>query len=263
MKNKLVKKLYSYGMFLFMYLPIAILILFSFNNSKSRGVWKGFTLRWYYELFQDNEILISLYYTLAIAIVSTIIATIIGTLTAIGVAELRGSRKKIFLNLNYLPILNPDIVTAVSLMTLYRFMRMEFGFSTMLLSHIVFSIPYVILSVLPKLNQMDKNLIDAALDLGASPSYAIRKVVIPEIKPGIIAGALIAFTMSIDDFVISFFNTGGNVTNLSITVYSMSKRGINPVINALSTLMFIALLGILILVNKHSEKGLEEGGGIF
>lgn len=263
MKNKLGRKLYASSIFLFMYLPIAILILFSFNNSKSRGIWKGFTLRWYYELFQDREVLMSLYYTIAIALISALIATVVGTLTAIGIAEMRGRRKRLFLNLNYLPVLNPDIVTAVSLMTLYRFMNIEFGFTTMLLSHIVFSIPYVILAVLPKLNQLDKNLIDAALDLGATPLYAIRKVVIPEIKPGIIAGGLIAFTMSIDDFVISFFNTGGNVTNLSITVYSMSKRGINPVINAVSSLMFIGLLIILFLVNKHSEKSLEEGGGIF
>src|SRR5690606_23509295 len=181
----------------------------------------------------------ALYYTLLIAVLSSIISTIIGTFAAIGIYGMPGISKKIVLNLNYLPVLNPDIVTAVSLMTLFRFVRIEFGFITMLLSHITFCIPYVILSILPKLKQMNEHLAEAAMDLGATPFYALRKVIIPEIKPGIVTGALLAFTLSIDDFVISFFNKGAGVTNLSIEVYSMARLGINPVINALSSLMFV------------------------
>ena len=168
----------------------------------------------------------------------------------------------IILNLNYLPVLNPDIVTAVSLMTLFKLMRIEPGFLTMLLSHITFSIPYVILSILPKLKQMNKHLAEAAMDLGATPFYAIRKVVIPEIMPGIVTGALMAFTLSIDDFVISFFNQGAGVSNLSITIYSMARRGINPVINALSTLMFVFLLALLLIINSRSAKSIGERGDI-
>lgn len=263
MKNKGLKRIYMGLVLLFMYLPIIVLIMYSFNDSKSRGSWNGFTLKWYFELFKDTEILRALYYTILIAVISALVATVIGTITAIGISNLTGFRKKVYLNINYLPVLNPDIVTAVSLMTLFRLMQIEFGFSTMLLSHIVFSIPYVILSVLPKLSQLDKNLVDAALDLGATPFYAIRKVILPEIKPGIISGALMAFTMSIDDFVISFFNKGAEVTNLSITVFSMTKRGINPVINALSTLMFVVLLITIFFINKTSNKSIGERGGMF
>lgn len=256
------KKLYTFLIFLFLYAPIIVLIVFSFNNSKSRGTWNGFTLRWYVELFKDAEILKALYYTLLIAILSAIISTIIGTFAAIGIYGMPGISKKIVLNLNYLPVLNPDIVTAVSLMTLYRFLSIEFGFITMLLSHITFSIPYVILSVLPKLKQMNKHLAEAAMDLGATPTYALRKVIIPEIMPGIITGALMAFTLSVDDFVISFFNKGAGVTNLSITIFSMARRGINPVINALSTLMFISLLALLLIINSRSSKSISERGDI-
>lgn len=254
------EKLYTYAIFLFLYAPIIILIIFSFNESKSRGVWTGFTFKWYLELFKDQEILKALYNTLLIAVLSTIFSTIIGTLAAIGISDIPGFRRKVILNLNYLPVLNPDIVTAVSLMALFRFLRIEFGLVTMLLSHIVFSIPYVILSVLPKLKQMNKHLAEAAMDLGATPLYALWKVVIPEIKPGIVTGALLAFTLSVDDFVISFFNTGNGISNLSITIFSMSKRGINPTINALSTLMFIGLLILLLVINKRTEKNELERG---
>ena len=159
-----------------------------------------------------------------------------------------------------MPVLNPDIVTAIALMALFRFLKVEFGFITMLLSHIVFSIPFVILSVLPKLKQMNLHLAEAAMDLGATPFYALRKVIIPEIMPGIITGMLLAFTLSIDDFVISFFNTGHGVSNLSITIYSMTRKGINPIVNALSTLMFLALLILLLVINKRSDEDLKTGG---
>jgi spermidine/putrescine transport system permease protein len=259
MVEKTMKKLYTYLIFIFLYAPIVVLIIFSFNNSKSRGVWNGFTLKWYVELFKDEEILKSLYYTITIAVLSSLISTVIGTMAAIGIYNMNLISKKIVLNINYLPVLNPDIVTAVSLMTFFRFMNLNLGFTSMLLSHITFSIPYVILAVLPKLKQMNKHLAEAAMDLGATPFYALKKVIIPEIMPGIVTGGLMAFTMSIDDFVISFFNSGSGVSNLSITIYSMARRGIKPVINALSTLMFISVLVLLLIINKRSNKELNKG----
>lgn len=260
MVNKFVKRLYTTLIFLFLYAPIIILIVFSFNSSKSRGTWDSFTFKWYIELFKNQEIMKALYYTVTIAVLSAGISTVIGTFAAIGIYNMNYLGKKVVLNLNYLPVLNPDIVTAISLMTLFRFMNLELGFLSMLLSHITFCIPYVILSVLPKLKQMNKHLAEAAMDLGATPFYALRKVIIPEIMPGIITGALMAFTLSIDDFVISFFNTGSGVTNLSITVYSMARRGIKPEINALSSLMFITVLVLLLIINNRTSKDIERRG---
>ncbi len=262
MVSKFLKKFYTVLIFIFLYAPIVVLIIFSFNNSKSRGSWNGFTLKWYIELFKNEEIMKALYYTIIIAVFSAVISTIIGTLAAIGIYNMNYLGKKVALNINYLPVLNPDIVTAVSLMTLYRFMNIQLGFLSMLLSHITFCIPYVILSVLPKLKQLNKHLAEAAMDLGATPFYALRKVIIPEIMPGIVTGALMAFTLSIDDFVISFFNTGSGVTNLSITVYSMARRGIKPEINALSSLMFLTVLVLLLIINKRTTKDLERRGDI-
>ncbi len=217
--------------------------------------WSGFSLRWYEKLLDNSRIMDALYYTLLVAFISSIIATIVGTITAIGIHKIRhGKLRGLLLNINYLPILNPDIVTGVALMSLFVFVNMEFGFVTMLLSHIVFNIPYVILSVLPKLKQLPSNIEDAALDLGATPMYALRKVILPQIRPGIISGMIIAFTMSIDDFVISFFTTGNGVTNLAIEVYSMTRRGISPEINALSTIMFVSVLILLVLSNVIQNK---------
>ena len=242
-------------MYIFLYAPIISLAVFSFNDAKSMAKWSGFSLRWYQELFQNERILDALYYTIIIALLAAAISTIVGTITAIGIHKMRqGKVRGLLLNINYLPVLNPDIVTGVALMSLYVFIKLEFGFTTMLLSHIVFDIPYVILSVLPKLKQLPANIEDAAMDLGATPWYALRKVVLPQIKPGIISGMLIAFTMSIDDFVISFFTTGNGVTNLAIEVYSMTRRGLTPEINALSTLMFVAVLILLLLSNLAANK---------
>lgn len=241
--------------YIFLYAPIAALAVFSFNDSKSMAKWQGFTFKWYQELFQNERIMSALYYTILIAVVSTLIATVIGTISAIGIHKMKNSKgKKLLLNVNYLPILNPDVVTGVSLMTLFVFLNMNFGFSTMLLSHVVFNIPYVILSVLPKLKQLPSNIEDAAMDLGATPMYTLRKVILPQIKPGIVSGMLIAFTMSIDDFVISFFTAGNGVSNLSIEIYSMTRRGIRPEINALSTIMFVVVLSLLLLSNRTSKK---------
>ena len=215
--------------------------------------WNGFTFKWYERLFQNESIMSALYYTIVVAVLSSIIATIVGTISAIGIHKMRGKGRKLILNINYLPILNPDIVTAVALMSLFAFINLEFGFTTMLLSHIMFSIPYVILSVLPKLKQLPQNIEEAAMDLGATPSYALRKVILPQIKPGIVSGFLMAFTMSIDDFIISFFNTGNGVSNLSIEIYGMARRGIKPEINALSTIMFTVVLILLLLSNRKQS----------
>lgn len=240
-------------MYIFLYAPIIVLAVFSFNESKSRGNWTGFSLKWYIELFQDRGIKAALYYTVSIAIISSIISTILGTIAAIGINSLKGSTKSLVLNINYLPVLNPDIVTGISLMILFISFNMDLGFNTMLISHIVFSTPYVILSILPKLKQLDKNMTEAALDLGATPMYAIRKVIIPEIKPGIVTGFLTAFTLSIDDFIISYFTKGEGVTNLSIVIYSMARRGVRPTINALSTIMLTVVLILMLIINRRAN----------
>ena len=233
MVGKFLQKVYLSIIFIFLYAPIVVLVVFSFNDSKSRGRWGGFTLKWYADLLKSSEIRSALYYM-----------------------GLFG--KKVMLNINYLPVLNPDIVTGIALMLLFVSMKMQLGFITMLISHITFNIPYVILSVMPKLKQMNKHLPEAALDLGATPFYTLRKVIIPEIMPGIITGAMMAFTLSIDDFVISFFTTGSGVSNLSIVIYSMARKGIKPSINALSSIMFVSVILLLILINKRQSKGAES-----
>ncbi len=249
MVKNFLKKSYLFLIFAFLYAPIIVLIIYSFNSSRSRGSWEGFTLDWYRAMFRDRQILSSLYYSLIIGALSALIATIIGTLAAFGIQRLKRFLQNTVMNLTYLPVLNPDIVTGISLMLLFIFFHLKLGFMTLLLSHITFNIPYVILSVLPRIKQLDPNLYEAALDLGATPSLAFKKVIFPEILPGIISGLLLAFTLSLDDFVISFFNTGSGVSTLSITIYSMARRGINPKINALSTLMFLSVLTLLIIVN--------------
>lgn len=251
--ERFIKRFYLIIIFLFLYTPIFTLMVFSFNESKTMGKWTGFTFKWYLELFNNNRLMSALYYTILIALLASVISTIVGTIAAIAISKMGGKLKALILNINYLPVLNPDIVTGIALMSLFIFLKFDFGFTTMLLAHITFDIPYVILSVLPKLKQLPENTLEAAADLGATPIYAIRKVVIPQIKPGIFAGFLMAFTMSIDDFVISFFTTGPGVTNLSIEIYSMARRGIKPEINALSTLMFITVLTLLIIVNKKQS----------
>lgn len=256
-----ISKFYLLIIFIFLYTPIITLMIYSFNDSKTMGGWDGFTLKWYSQLFQNRDIMNALYNTIIIAVVSSVVATIIGTFAAIGISRMKKLSKNILLNINYIPVLNPDIVTGIALMSLFIFIRplinIQFGFATMLIAHITFNIPYVILAVLPKIKQLPKNITDAALDLGATPFYAMRKVILPQIKPGIFAGLLIAFTMSIDDFVISFFTTGPGVSNLSIQIYSMARKGIKPEINALSTLMFVTVLILLLIVNRKefTSKG--------
>lgn len=244
-----IKRIYLLIAYIFLYAPILFLIIFSFNEDKNSSKWTGFSLKWYTALFNDDRILTALYYTLSVAIISAVISTVFGTISAIGIHNMTGWKKKAIINLNNIPILNPDIVTAISFMTLFIFFKISFGLATLIIAHIAFGVPYVVLSVLPKLRQLQDDTINAALDLGATPFYTLRKVILPQIKPGIFAGFIMAFTMSIDDFVISFFNTGSGITNLSIEIFSMARRGLSPEINALSTLMFITILFLLLLAN--------------
>lgn len=246
-------------MLLFLYLPILVLIVFSFNEERSRAVWGGFSLKWYNSLIHDPQILEALYNTFVIAIIASVVATIIGTAAAFGINGMKKLPKRVMMSLNNLPVLNPDIVTGISLMILFVFARSvlsfgDLGFGTLLLAHITFCIPYVVLSVLPKIRQLDKNLYEAALDLGATPFQAFTKVILPELYIGILTGAIFAFTLSLDDFVISVFTTGKGVTNLSIIIYnSAAKRGVNPQINALSTIMLFIIMLLLFLVNKRGK----------
>lgn len=233
---------------LFLYLPIVYTIVFSFNSSKSLSVFKGFSLKWYKKMFNSGEIMDAIFYTIIVAVLTTVISTVVGTITAIGMSKSKKVIRKSIEQINDFPIMNPEIVTAIGLLMFFSAVAIRKGFVTMLLAHIMFCIPYVILSIMPKLRSLDPNLIDAALDLGATPIQALTKVVVPQITSGIVAGALIAFTMSFDDFVISYFVTGNGVNNISIMVYTMSKR-VNPTINAISTLIIVIITVALLLLN--------------
>lgn len=248
MKKKWFSKLYIGLILLFFYLPIIYVVLFSFNDSKSLSQFTGFSLQWYEKMFRDRTIMEAIYYTVVIAVIATVVSTLIGTITAIGLSKSNKILKEAIIQVNNLPMLNPDIVTAIGFMLFFTSLRIKTGFVTMLLAHIAFCIPYVILSIMPKLRQMDHNLAEAALDLGCTPMQALVKVIIPQIKPGIISGALVAFTMSFDDFVISLFTTGPGISNISIYVYASVKR-INPTINALSSLLVFVITFVLILMN--------------
>lgn len=246
---------------LFFYLPILYIIVFSFNDSRSLTKFSGFSLRWYEKMFADSTMMEAVLYTIIIAVIATVVATVVGTITAIGLSKSRKVVQKMVERINDLPVMNPDIVTAISLLMFFSVLTVKKGFGTLLLAHIMFCVPYVMLSVTPKLRSLDPNLIDAAMDLGATPFQALAKVIVPQIKPGIISGALIAFTMSFDDFVISYFTTGNGVNNISILVYTMSKR-VNPSINALSTIVILLItlvLGVVNIVPIVREKREKDG----
>ena len=243
------KRIYLVLICLILYAPIVTLMVLSFNNTKTRSRWGGFTGKWYVSLFQNKAIMNALYTTLIIALLSALIATLIGTLAALGMQVMRSRTRTLFMGITNIPMLNADIVTGVSLMLLFIAFRLTLGFKTILLAHITFNIPYVILSVMPKLKQTNKRTYEAALDLGASPLYAFVKVVLPDIMPGIFSGFLLAFTMSLDDFVITHFTKGPGVDTLSTKIYSEVRKGIKPEMYALSTLMFVTVLILLILIN--------------
>ncbi len=259
-------KLYLGLVLFFLYIPIFVLIVFSFNETKSRSVFSGFTLDWYIRLFNNRIIISSLINTIIIACVSSVISTVLGTLAAIGINNMRKVPKRVIMGITNMPIINPEIVTGVSLMLLFVFfaarMNLEFGFVTLLIAHITFNVPYVILNVMPKFNQMDPHIYEAAQDLGCSPVKAFRKVVLPEIMPGVISGFLMSFTYSLDDFVISYFTSGSTSQTLPITIYSMTRRKVSPEINALSTLIFISVVVILIVKNIIEKKALKKAGKI-
>ncbi len=247
-KTKLHEKIYLILILFFFYLPIFYVVFFSFNSSKSLTRFTGFSLQWYEKMFSNRTIMEAIGYTVACAVIATIVSTIVGTITAIGLSKSNRIVREMVSQVNNLPMLNPDIVTAIGFMLFFTSLRIQTGFTTMVLAHIAFCIPYVILSIMPKLRSLDPNIAEAALDLGCTPIQALWKVIIPQIKEGIIAGALVAFTMSFDDFVISLFTTGPGVNNISIYVYSSVKR-INPTINALSALIVYVITIVLIIIN--------------
>ncbi|MDR0445660.1 MAG: ABC transporter permease [Oscillospiraceae bacterium] len=246
-------RLYTYLIMLFLYAPILVLIVFSFNGINSRTVWQGFTLKWYGELFADRGILSSFYTTISVSVLSAAIATVAGTLTSVGLFNMRRRWRAPLLYINNIPLINADIITGVAMCLLFvslgSVLKFRLGFGTLLIAHITFNIPYVVLSVMPKLRQLDENLVDAAQDLGCTWFRAFRRVIIPEILPGVVNGAMIAFTMSIDDFVISYFTAGSGVMTLSMKVFSMTRKRVSPKINALSSLMFAAVLLMLLAIN--------------
>ena len=256
MKNA-ARKLYLTLIIIFLYAPIATLVVLSFNSSKTRAKWGGFTLKWYSSLFSDTTIMNALYTTLTIALLSAFIATLVGTAASVAMHGMQAKYRNYLMTVTNIPMLNADIVTGISLMLLFIACRVTLGYSTILLAHITFNIPYVILSVMPKLKQTNKHTYEAALDLGASPVYAFFKVVFPDILPGILSGFLMAFTMSLDDFIITHFTKGPGVDTLPTKIYSEVRKGIRPEMYALSTLLFLTVLVLMILVNsspKNEEK---------
>ncbi len=255
--KKFLKKSYLALILLFLYAPIVVLIVQSFNSGKSRAKWEGFSLHWYVDLFGNASIMNALWVTVSVAVIATICATLLGTLAAIGIYSMKKRPQALMMTVTNLPNTMPDIVTGVSLMLLFIFTRVERGFVTMVLAHITLDVPYVVLSVLPKLKQMNKHTYEAALDLGATPTYALTHVIIPECRQGIVTGALLAFTLSLDDFTISYFTTNPLVQNLSTLIYSATKLGISPVYYALSSLMFIVPLVLLLVVNRRTADSKE------
>lgn len=270
-----ISRIYNVLIYIFLYAPILVLIIFSFNDSKNRAVWSGFTLHWYVDLLHNDAIINAFAVTLGVAVLAALISTVFGTLAAIGFFSMKRRPRSILMGINNIPMTNADIITGVSLMLLFVFstqvlnnliywvgdqfglwlpVHFELGFITLLLAHITFDIPYVILSVMPCLRQLDKNLSEAAQDLGATPTQAFVKVVLPQLRPGIVNGAIIAFTMSIDDFVISYFTAGAYVSNLAMEIYAMARRHISPEINAISTILFAIVLTLLIIINVRSMR---------
>ncbi len=255
MVKKFLSRFYIGLILLFLYAPIIILIVLSFNASKSRAKWGGFTFKWYVELFQNEDIMAALSTTLIIALSSALIATLLGTAAAIAMNSMRKTPRTILMAITNVPMLNADIVTGISLMLIFVALNFTLGFTSVLLAHITFNIPYVILSVMPKLKQLNPHTFEAAQDLGASPVYAFFKVILPDIFPGVLSGFFLAFTMSLDDFVITHFTKGPEINTLSTKIYTEVRKGIKPEMYALSTIMFVTVLLLLIFINRrNSEK---------
>ena len=267
-KNGLFSRLLILLCFLFLYAPILVLVVFSFNASKSKAVWAGFTLDWYVELFHNGMILNALWVTLAVSALAAVIATVMGTAAAIGFRNLRRRTRSVCMTVNNIPLTNADIITGVSMMLLFLLAvsawngslgrmlgsKWNMGFWSLLIAHLIFDVPNVILSVTPQLRQLDPNIYEAAQDLGDHGFHAFRKVILPEIMPGVVNGLIIAFTLSIDDFVISYFTAGAQTQTLSMVIYSMAKKRVSPEINALSTLMFAAVVALMVIVNLRQAR---------
>ena len=257
-KNNAFARTFNILVYVFLYLPIVVLIIFSFNDSKSRTVWSGFSLHWYQELLQDEEILAAFSTTITVSVIAAVVATVLGTAAAIGFHNMKRRPRNLFLTINNIPMTNADIITGVSLMLLFvaagNLLGFSLGFGTLLLAHITFNVPYVVLAVMPKLRQLNPNLGEAAMDLGATPWQAFWKVLMPELRPGILNGMLIAFTMSIDDFVISYFTAGSEVSTLAMQIYAMTRKRISPEVNALSTILFVVVLTLLVIVNVRQVR---------
>ncbi len=253
------RKFYIFLIFIFLYAPIGTLIVLSFNASKTRSKWGGFTFKWYKSLFENEAIMRALGNTLAIALLSALIATVIGTIACISMQSMKKRNRSILIGITNIPMLNAEIVTGISLMLLFIFFGVKFGFMTILLAHITFNIPYVILSVMPRMKQLNPSTYEAALDLGASQLQAFFKVVFPDILPGILSGFLMAFTMSLDDFIITHFTKGPGIDTLSTKIYTEVKKGIKPEMYALSTIIFVSVLILLILINYTPKNSRKKG----
>ncbi len=254
MVKRFFSRFYIGAILLFLYAPIIILIVLSFNESKSRSKWGGFTLHWYRELFNNEDIMSALSTTLIIAFLSAFIATVIGTAAAIAINSMKKTPRTILMGITNIPMLNADIVTGISLMLIFVALNYTLGFTSVLLAHVTFNIPYVILSVMPKLKQLNPHTFEAALDLGSSPMYAFFKVILPDIFPGVMSGFFLAFTMSLDDFVITHFTKGPETNTLSTIIYTEVRKGIKPEIYALSTLMFVTVLLLLVFINRRNAE---------
>ena len=252
--RKVLERLYLGLLLIYMYAPIITLIVLSFNSSKSRAKWGGFTLEWYVNLLSDEAVASALINTLSIAVLATIISTIIGTVSCIAMIGLNKKLRSFIMSITNIPMINADIVTGISLMLLFRFLHISSGFTTILLAHITFNIPFVMLSVMPRIKNMNVYVYEAALDLGAAPLYAFYKTVLPDLWPGIVSGALMAFTMSLDDFIITYFTKGSGFETLSTLIYNEVKRGIQPEIYALSAIIFVVVLTLLMLVYRVPAK---------
>lgn len=264
-KAGLLQRVYNVLVFVFLYAPIVVLIIFSFNSSKSRTVWTGFTLDWYRQLFRDAAVMEAFTTTILVSALAAVIATVLGTFAAVGIRNFKGRTRGFLMTFSNIPVINSEIITGVSLMLLFvsvgTVLKTKLGFGTLLLAHITFNTPYVVLSVIPKLRQLDQNMFEAAQDLGATNTQAFFQIILPQIRSGVVNGLIIAFTMSIDDFVISYFTSGSSVQTLSMLIYSMTRKRISPEINALSTLLFTSVLILLIIINvrqSHQEKQLAK-----
>lgn len=257
--KKFLKGLYIAVILLFLYLPIGVLMVLSFNESKSMSIWTGFSTRWYEEMFSNEMILDAVWNTFTIAICAAALSTVIGVLACLGISRMRNRSQKVIMAFNNIPLLNADIVTGISLMMTFLVFGISLSWGTVLLSHITFCIPYVILSVMPKIKQLSPNMYEAALDLGATPAYAFRKVILPDLMPGITSGFLLAFTMSVDDFVVTHFTRGAGINTISTLIYSQVKVGIRPTLFALSTVIFVIVLVVLVISNVvQNRKGAKN-----